>query len=270
MEEIVFSGCSAQCDGASVAVFTPVFRGERPGAQLRRASAFIETYSPYQREDISGLRIADAGDIDLPDDLWQATDTLEAYAGSLLDRGTMPVMLSSDHSLSYGCIRAAAARSPELRVIHFGSDAELKREGLGGPEMSIMRRVWEMLGDRRIFQFGIRSGSRDEFEWGVPPRIRMERFSARGIDSCAEMVANMPVYITIDLSVVDPSSCGAVARPNPGGMTFNALHDALMTLRGLDTVAFDITGYRAPLDGPSMASAAVVCKLARELLAAFA
>lgn len=263
---MTLNGCAAGND-ADATVFSTVFRGVDTGPKMREASMHIETYSPYQREDLADLRVRDAGSIELPSDLMQACDTIEAYVGSTLGVGSLPVMVSSNHALAFGAIRAAAGRFPDLRVIHIGAAAEMKRDADSG--LSTMRRVWELLGDQKIFQFGIRSGSREEFEWAVPPHVRMERFSARSIDSAADMSHNLPVYITIDMSVIDPSEFCAQLAPNCGGITFNRLHDALMSLRGLDIVGFDVCGYAPDLDAPNMSSAAMIFKLMREMLVAF-
>jgi agmatinase len=254
-------------------VYSPVYDGQTPGEAVRRASSLMETYSPYQRADLSEIRVHDAGDVGLPSgDLWRAIDTIEAYSGKRYDEERMPVMIASEHAFSLGAIRAAAARHPDLRVVHFGAHADLKKE-YGGAALAtrtVMRRVWDLLGDRRIYQFGVRSGSMEEFEWGVPPRVRMEHFAANSIDSCAEGVACAPVYVTVDMSVVDPSEFPGTKYPNAGGISFSRLHDALMSLNALDVVGFDLCGLFPACDDKTGSSASMAYKLLREMLIAYA
>lgn len=269
-DAIKIAGCTAELDGANAAVFSPVYGGASSGSAVASASEAMESYSPYQRTDLSDADICYVGDIDVPDEPFEAADVIEKFCAGHLDAGRMPVMLSPRHELSYGAVRAAFAKYPDLRLIHIGAHAELKvvRES-SHPSGTTMRRIWEMLGDKRIFQFGIRSGSKEEFEWGVSPHIRMERFATRSIDTCAEHVAEYPVYITIDMSVVDPGEFIATERPNAGGVSFSALHDTLMSLNALRVVAFDICGLLPSLDDATGSSAAMVYKVLRETLIAF-
>lgn len=264
------AGCTSELEGASAVVFSPVYCGTSPGRAVARASMTMESYSPYQRTDLSDEGVYYAGEMDVPDDPWKAADAIEPFCAAHIEAGRVPVMLSSSHELAYGAIRAASRILPDLRVIHIGAHAELKTaRGELHPSGTTMRRVWELLGDRRIFQFGVRSGSKEEFEWGVPPRIRMERFATRSIDTCAENVAEYPVYITIDMSVVDPGEFCATARPNAGGVSFSALHDTLMSLNALRVAALDICGLMPKLDDATGSSASMVYKVLRETLIAF-
>ncbi|MDL2264714.1 arginase family protein [Synergistaceae bacterium OttesenSCG-928-I11] len=268
-----FSGCDASPGDACMVVYSPAYDGEAPGSAIRTASTAMETYSPYQRTDLSEVRVHDAGDLVLPSgDIWKAIDTIEAYSGKRYDEDRTPVMIASEHALSYGAIRAAAARYPDLHVVHFGAHADLKKEHNGATlaTRTVMRRVWDLLGDRRIYQFGVRSGSREEFEWGVPPHVRMEHLAASSIDSCAEAVGCAPLYITVDLSVVDPSGFPGTKYPNAGGVSFPRLHDALMSFDALDVVGFDICGLFPGCDDGTGSSAALAYKLLREMLIAYA
>lgn len=268
-----FSGCDALPDDARMVVYSPVYEAEAPGSAMRTASLSMETYSPYQRADLVEIGVHDAGDLVLPsDDIWKAIDTIEAYSGKQYDEERTPVMIASEHALSFGAIRAAAARYPDLHVIHFGAHADLKREYRDETltTRTVIRRVWDLLGDRRIYQFGVRAGSREEFEWGVPPHVRMERFAASSIDSCAEGVGSAPLYITVDLSVVDPAEFVGTKYPNAGGVSFLRLHDALLSLDALDVVGFDICGFFPACDDRRNSAAAMAYKLLREMLIAYA
>lgn len=268
----VIAGCCCERDSADAVIFSPLpAEGISAGEAVREASTVMETYSPYQRKDLTDLALHDCGDISISKDLWQAIDTIESFCGHLHDDQIMPVMLASHHLLSLGCIRAAASRWDDLCVIHIGAHAELKRIEAGEDLMSrtLIRRTWDLIGDDRIYELGIRCGSREEFEWGVAPHIRMEKFDIRKIDSFAEAVARRPVYLTLDTSVVDPGEFPGTYFPNAGGIRFSKLHDALMSINNIFVVGFDICGLFPSLDDRTGTSASLVYKLLREMLAAY-
>jgi agmatinase len=130
-----------------------------------------------------------------------------------------------------------------------------------------MRRVWDLLGDGRIYQFGIRSGTKEEFDWAAA-HVRTELFTIRGIDSCAEAVCSYPVYISVDLDVIDPSEFPGTGTPEAGGVSFKDLLDALLCLRGLNVVGFDICELSPHYDVSGI-STALACKILREMLIAY-
>ena len=273
-----FIGCDAAYEDAAMVIFGAPFDSTtsyRPGTRfassaVRAESIGIETYSPYQRADLEDIAVFDAGDLDLPfGNAGRVLDTIEAFSGKLHDDGKMPVMIGGEHLLTFGAVRAAAARYPDLRVLHFDAHADLRRDYMGEAlsHATVMRRVWDVVGDGRIYQFGIRSGSREEFEWGRE-HVKMEAFNAHGTDSCAEAVGAYPVYISVDLDVIDPSEFPGTGTPEAGGLSFRVLHDALLSLKGLDVIAFDICELSPHYD-PSGASTALACKLLREMLLAF-
>ncbi|MDR1481972.1 MAG: agmatinase [Synergistaceae bacterium] len=273
-----FAGCGAPYDESEVVLFGAPFDSTtsyRPGARfasssIRSESIGIETYSPYQMEDIENLKISDAGDLELPfGNAGRALDVVETFCGKVLDDGKMPVMIGGEHLLTFGAVRAVAARHPDLRLIHFDAHADLRRDYMGESlsHATVMRRVWDLLGDGRIYQFGIRSGTREEFDWATA-HVRTELFTVRGIDGCSEAVSGYPVYISVDLDVIDPSEFPGTGTPEAGGVSFKDLLDALLCLKGLNVAGFDICEL-APHYDVSGISTALACKVLREMLIAY-
>jgi agmatinase len=220
--------------------------------------------------DLEDFKIFDAGDLELPfGNAGRALDTVEAFCGKVLDEGKMPVMIGGEHLLTFGAVRAAVGRNSGLRLIHFDAHADLRRDYMGEPlsHATVMRRVWDLLGDGRIYQFGIRSGTREEFDWAAA-HVKTELFTVRGIDSCSEAVSSYPVYISVDLDVIDPSELPGTGTPEAGGVSFKDLLDALLCLRGLNVVGFDICEL-APHYDASGISTALACKILREMLIAY-
>ena len=98
------------------------------------------------------------------------TSPNEPAADSIL-HGKRPFMLGGEHLVTLGAFRAVAEKFPDVHIIHFDAHADLREDYLG-VELShacVLRRCWELVGDGRIFQFGIRSGDREEFQWGQYP-----------------------------------------------------------------------------------------------------
>lgn len=251
---------------------TTSFRpGTRFGPSAMRSESFgIETYSPYQDCDLEDIRAHDAGDLELP---FGAPDRalamIEAKAAAILADGKMPVLLGGEHLVTLGAVRAAVKRFPDLRIIHFDAHADLREDYLGVTlsHACVIRRCHDLLGDGRIWQFGIRSGTRGEFAFMREGHVATEPFTLATLRDLA-FPEGTPVYLTVDLDVLDPSEFPGTGTPEAGGVRFAellaALRDVFSRFR---VVAFDNVELSPPLD-PTGRSTALACKLLREELLA--
>jgi len=271
-----FIGCDTDYDESAIVIFGAPFDGTvtfRPGsrfapAQMRTESVGIETYSPYQDADLENLRIHDAGDLDLPfGDTTRALEQIGGISKYLIKAGKRPVMIGGEHLVSLPAIRAAYLKYRNLHVIHFDAHTDLRDEYLGEKlsHANVMRRAWDLLGDGRIHQFGIRSGTREEFEWSQSGHTELHRYDLCGVDKTAAAIGGAPVYVTIDLDVLDPSVFAGTGTPEAGGVTFAELLTAMLALRGLNIVAADVVELSPHYDASGV-STAVACKVLRELL----
>ncbi len=266
-----FIGCDADYADADTVLFGAPFDSTtsfRPGArfairQMRGDSYGLETYSPYQDRDLLDLRVMDSGDLELPfGSAACALSMIEERAARILKDGKRPAMIGGEHLVTLGAVRALAVRYKDLNVIHFDAHADLRDDYLGQKlsHATVMRRVWEIVGDGRIHQFGIRSGEKEEFAFAAA-HTRMRRFDLSFVPEALDA----PVYLSIDLDVLDPSVFPGTGTPEPGGATFSELLDAVFKLKGLNIVGFDVVELSPPYD-PSGISAAAACKILRELL----
>ncbi|EHL66431.1 agmatinase [Cloacibacillus evryensis] len=273
-----FIGCSSPYAEARAVLFgapfdsTTSFRpGTRFGPAAMRSESFgIETYSPYQDRDLEDLGVFDAGDLDLPfGNAAAAIEAIEAAAAEILADGKTPVLLGGEHLVTLGAVRAAAKKYPGLRLIHFDAHADLRSDYMGESlsHASVIRRCHDILGDGRIFQFGIRSGSREEMRWSAG-RTTMEKFRAETVGAAVKEIGEAPVYITLDLDVTDPAEFPGTGTPEAGGLRFAELLKALLALRGLNVKAFDLCELSPHYDH-SGASTALACKTLREMLLAY-
>lgn len=250
----------------------------RPGtrfgpASVRSESFGIETYSPYQDRDLeTDVAVHDAGDLELPfGSPDRALEMIEEKAGEILSADKIPFLLGGEHLVSLGAVRAAARKFPDLHIIHFDAHADLREDYLGVrlSHACVMRRCHDILGDGRIWQFGIRSGTRDEFAFMREGHVTTEPFSVKTLSSLS-LPAGTPVYLTVDLDVLDPSEFPGTGTQEAGGLRFMELLSALTDiLRRFNVVALDNVELSPSLD-PSGRSTALACKLLREELLALA
>lgn len=266
-----YSSADAVIFGAPYDSTTSFRPGGRFGPQSMRSESFgIETYSPYQDRDLEDVRVHDAGDIELPFGAPEPVlDMIEAKAASILADGKIPVLLGGEHLVTLGAVRAAAKRFPDLRIIHFDAHADLRQDYLGNPlsHACVIRRCHDILGDGRIWQFGIRSGTREEFDFMRAGRVTTEPFTLTTLPELS-FPEGTPVYLTVDLDVIDPSEFPGTGTQEAGGVGFCALLAALRDVFArFRVVAFDNVELAPSLD-PSGRSTALACKLLREELLA--
>lgn len=274
-----FIGCDAEYEEAGIVLFgapydsTTSYRpGARFGSRAMRSESFgLETYSPYQDKDLTEQKIFDSGDLELCfGDASLALEDIEERAVAILDDGKLPVLLGGEHLVTLGAVRAAAKRYPDLHIIHFDAHADLRDDYLGAKlsHACVLRRCWELLGDGRIFQFGIRSGDREEFGWGSKGHVSTRKFDFQGLKETLDRLEGKPVYFTLDLDILDPSVFPGTGTPEAGGVTFMELCEAvLMVCRRAGVIACDVTEL-CPAYDASGVSTATACKILREMLLA--
>lgn len=274
-----FIGADCAYGEADVVLFgapydsTTSFRpGTRFGPAAIRAESFgIETYSPYQDRDLGDVRVHDAGDLELPFGAPErALQMIEAQTDAILADGKVPFLLGGEHLVSLGCVRAVERKYPGLHIIHFDAHADLREDYLGVKlsHACVIRRCHDILGDGRIWQFGIRSGTREEFAFMREGHVTTEPFTLKTLPQLS-LPADTPVYLTVDLDVLDPGEFPGTGTQEAGGVRFTELLGALRDVLGrFRVVALDNVELSPPLDQTGR-STALACKLLREELLAF-
>lgn len=274
-----FIGCDAEYEEAKMVLFGAPFDSTtsfRPGARfgsaaIRHESFGLETYSPYQDEDLSDYKVFDSGDLELCfGDSVRAVADITDRADQILSDGKIPLMIGGEHLVTLGAVRAGLKKYPNLHIIHFDAHADLREDYLGMQlsHACVLRRCHELVGDGRIHQFCIRSGEKSEFEF-AKMHTDMHKFDFSGLE---ELVVSLrreriPVYFTIDLDCLDPSVFPGTGTPEAGGVSFKELLDAILVVTGCNVVAADVNEL-APMLDASGASTAVACKVVRELMLA--
>ena len=268
-----FIGCDNEYDDSKIVIFGAPFDSTtsyRPGTRfasrtMRAESYGLETYSPYQNLDLEDYAVFDAGDPELCfGDAELALNDITDITRTILNDGKLPMMIGGEHLVTLGAVRAVAEKYPDLHIIHFDAHADLRDDYLGAKlsHASVLHRCWDIVGDGKIFQFGIRSGDRSEFEWGKN-HVTTHLFDFETLDEVIEQLGDTPVYFTLDLDVLDPSIFPGTGTPEAGGATFKELLEAVLKLGKQNIVGTDINELSPPLD-TSGASTAVALKIWRE------
>lgn len=273
-------GCEKEYSDADTVIFGAPFDSTasyRPGARfgvksMRAESYNMETYSPYLDMDLEDdTKVFDAGDLELSlGDTQRALQAIYTFARNVLTDKKLPLMLGGEHLVTYGAVKATRDFYADLHILHFDAHADLRNEFLQTPfsHATVLRRCHDLVGDGRIFQFGIRSGEKEELSWGKT-HVTTHLFDFAGLDAVINKLADKPVYLTVDLDVLDPAVLPGTGTPEAGGVSFNELRMAMQKATQLNIVAADMVELSPPCDLSGM-STTVALKLLREFLLALA
>lgn len=241
--------------------------GTRFGPRAFRAESYgFESYSPYLEKDILELPIHDSGDLDLPfGDKQKTLSMIKERTAKIFNAGKIPIMLGGEHLVTLGAVSAAAERFPDLCILHLDAHADLRDDYIGEKfsHATVMRRCHDLIGDGSIFQFGIRSGTVDEFRFAAN-HTHCKRFDLQGFEQVVATLSNRPIYLSIDLDVLDPSVFPGTGTPEAGGISFQELLAAIHALFGSNVVGADLCEL-SPTYDPSGISVAAGIKALREL-----
>jgi len=248
----------------------------RPGArfgpeEIRRVSVGLEEYSPALNRELSECRFYDAGDVELPPGgVEESLRRIGRAVEEIFADGKFPLLLGGEHLVTLPAVQAAFRHHPELAVIHFDAHADLRDEYLGErlSHATVMRRVLETVGWDNLYQFGIRSGTGEEFDLA---RKRSGLFFAEILpclrDVCRQL-RGRPIYITLDIDVLDPAFAPGTGTPEPGGCSPRDVFNALYMLRELPVVGMDLVEV-CPACDPTERTALLAAKLVREAVLSF-
>lgn len=272
-----FLACESEYNEAEIVLFGAPFDGTtsfRPGTRfgpsaIRIESFGIETYSPYQDRDLVDRKICDIGDLDFPfGNTRRVLDMIKETTAEILADDKLPVMLGGEHLITLGAFEAVVEKYPDVQVIHLDAHTDLREEYLGEQlsHSAVIKRIWDFIGDNKIYQFGIRSGEKYEFEF-AKKHTSMQKFNLEGFSEVVEKLKGKPVYFTLDLDVLDPSIFSGTGTPEAGGVSYMELQEAIMQLKELNIVGCDINEL-APSYDASGVSTAVACKITREIMLA--
>ena len=270
-----FIGADATYEEAKVILFGAPFDSTtsyRPGTRfasssIRKESFGLEIYSPYQDVELEEKAVCDVGDLELPfGNARKALQIIENQTAQIISDNKIPLLIGGEHLVTYGSVKALAQIYPDLHIIHFDAHADLREDYMGEAlsHATVLRRCHDLLGDQRIFQFGIRSGDKAEFEF-AKTHVVQERFTCNTLKSVVTSLKGKPIYLTVDLDVLDPSQFPATGTPEAGGWDFNTLRTAIMDVLSLNVVGLDVNELNPMLDATGQ-STALAGKIIREII----
>jgi len=243
---LTFSGMPYTQDPAELAGFDVAVIGaptddlvsDRPGTRfgpraIRAASCPPGPHLEAGIDAFSELRVVDFGDAAvLPADAVRTHEAIEALVGQVVDAGALPIILGGDHSIAEPDMRAIARRRGPIGLIHFDTHTDTGAEvfGVELSHGSIMYRLVEQghVDPTRYVQIGLRGYWPGETEFGWQAERGITSFFMHDVrdvgirdvvSRAVSVVGAGPVFLSVDVDVLDPAFAPGTGTPEPGGMT---------------------------------------------------
>jgi agmatinase len=277
-------------DVAIVGAPTDDLVSDRPGARfgpraIRAASCPPGPHLETKVDAFAELRIVDYGDAPvLPADAARTHEAIERTVGEVVDAGVLPVVLGGDHSIAEPDIRACARRRGPVGLVHFDTHTDTGTQ-VFGVELSHGTPMYRLVRDghvdpHRYVQIGLRGywPGEPEFTWQAEQGITsffMHDVRELGIAAVVERtvatVGAGPVFLSVDVDVLDPAFAPGTGTPEPGGMTSGELLGAVRELaRSLELVGADVVEVIPTGVGSADVTALVADRIVREILTGIA
>ena len=237
---------------------------------VRFMSDGLETYSPVLNRDLEDLVVSDLGDLVLSGlSIEQALDAIADGMAYAAEHARLAVMLGGEHTASLGGFRGLKRVWPEAVILQADAHLDMRPDYAGQvlSHATWLNHVGKEFGFRTIHQVGLRSG--DRREWQLARRETAWSSTELSVPlSVRDHVGHRPVYVSIDIDVLDPAHAPGTGCPEPGGVTVRELLDFLYSLEGPRVVALDVMEVSPNVDAANI-TAAAAAKLVREAILLF-
>ncbi len=275
----IFMGAEAPYEDANVVIlgipmdYTVSFRpGTRMGPMsIRNVSIGIEEYSVYLDRNLSDYAYCDLGDLSLPfGNVGKSLELIEEASRHILADDKFPIYMGGEHLVTYPLIKPFIEKYPELRVVHFDAHADLRSDYSGekNSHATVMRKIVEDLGTKKVYQFGIRSGTRDEFLFAKEHTNLFLEDVLEPLQKVLPELKDYPIYVTLDIDVVDPAFAPGTGTQESGGCTSKEIIKAIHALGDLNVVGFDLVEVSPAMDFSERTSL-LAAKIIREAILTF-
>ena len=280
----------AGVDVAVVGAPTDDLVSDRPGTRfgpraIRAASCPPGPHLEAHVDWAERLQVVDFGDAPVvPADPAGTHASIERLVREIVEAGAMPIVLGGDHSISAPDVRAVAAAHGPVALVHFDTHTDTGTE-VFGVELSHGTPMYRLVRDgcvdsARYVQIGLRGywPGKAEFEWQREQGITSffmhdvrEQGIAALVDRTLETVGEGPVFLTVDVDVLDPAFAPGTGTPEPGGMTPGELLPAVRRIaEGLELVGVDVVEVIPTAPGSADITALVADRIVREGLTGLA
>ncbi|MBU8813828.1 agmatinase [Mycolicibacterium goodii] len=248
----------------------------RPGARfgpthVRESSRLLRPYHPgLDVSPFEVVQVADAGDIAVnPFNIHEAIETIEGAARDITADGKKLVTVGGDHTIALPLLRAAAAKHGPVALVHFDAHLDTWDTYFGAEYThgTPFRRAVEegILDTEALSHVGTRGplyGKKDleddrRFGFGIVTSSDVYYQGVREVvDKLRQRVGKRPVYLSIDIDVLDPAHAPGTGTPEAGGMTSRELLEILRGFRGLNLVGADVVEVAPAYDHAEMTGVA--------------
>ncbi len=248
----------------------------RPGsrfgpARIREVSIGLEEYSPYLDRELEEVIYFDAGDIPLPfGNPQKSIELIEEYIDQLLADDKYPLGMGGEHLVSWPVMKAMYKKYPDLAIIHFDAHTDLRDDYEGEPlsHSTPIKKIANLIGPTNVYSFGIRSGMKEEFRWAKEVGMHISKFEVlEPLKEVLPKLAGRPVYLTIDIDVLDPAHAPGTGTVDAGGITSKELLASIHEIAKSDirVVGSDLVEV-APVYDNSEQTANTASKIIREMI----
>lgn len=203
----------------------------RPGTKfapsaIREISWHLEDYNYLTDEDILDVPFFDIGDLHLTGNLDNNLDEIRSAIKRILDDRKIPLSIGGEHLITFPIIQAMSEYYLDLHVIVFDAHTDLSDEyrNLRLSHANVTRLVYDVVGRERLFLFGTRTGTKEDKQF-MESKILSSYGPPR--DELLERLENKPVYISIDVDILDPSVAAGVSNPELGGWKYEELNKTI-------------------------------------------
>ncbi len=236
--------------------------------RIRELSGTLESYSPVFDETIDD-KFYDIGDIVMP---WGNIDKsikfIDKIAKDLLGDGKKIIGIGGDHLITYPIIRQYVSIFKDLTVVHLDAHTDLRDQWSNEKfsHATVLRRVYEIIKEGNLYQFGIRSGSKEEFEFAVRFTHLYKYEVCEPLKRVIGQLIGRDIYLTIDIDVLDPAFAPGTGYLEAGGIASKELFDAVsLIISELNVVGVDVVEVCPPTDNSDRTSA-ISAKLIRDII----
>ena len=275
----IFMGAQRGIDQSRVSLLGVPYDGTccfRPGARfgpsaVREDSYGIETYCPQLNLDLEDINFADIGSLDVPlGDAKLTLDYIRDATNILLKNNLKPLIIGGEHSITSAVIKSIITNYPELIMIQLDAHADLRDEWLGSKfsHACTMKRCLDILPSKKIFQIGIRSGTKSEFlEMNNSQRLIQHTLgeNAKSLEEALKSFKGRPIYLTFDLDWFDPSVMPGTGTPEPGGYFWGDFAAIINVIKSHNLIGADVVELSPKLDNTGISSI-LAAKVIRSLI----
>ena len=275
----IFMGAQRGIDQSRVSLLGVPYDGTccfRPGARfgpsaIREDSYGIETYCPQLNLDLEDIKFADLGSLDVPlGDAELTLDYISDATNILLKNNLKPLIIGGEHSITSGIIKSIITKYPDLIMLQLDAHADLRDEWLGSKfsHACTMKRCLEILPSKKIFQIGIRSGTKSEFlEMNKSKRLIQHTLgeNAKSLEEALKSFKGRPIYLTFDLDWFDPSVMPGTGTPEPGGYFWKDFAAIINVIKSHNLIGADVVELSPKLDNTGISSI-LAAKVIRSLI----